>query len=197
MLAPQVRALDMRHLPTGRTGQIVALLLLVLAAAVVWLGVAAPLLAWHAERADALERRGALAQRMGQVAASLPALEQQEKAAGQSGPAPVGVLDGASDPVAAAALTQTLQAIAARVGATLSSTEALPAEPRDAYRRIAVRATVNAPYPVLAGLLRSIEEASPRLLADDLQVVGNRGFIRDAAAPLQASLVVMGFRAGP
>ena len=70
-------------------------------------------------------------------------------------------------------------------------------QPRGAYRRIAVRATVTAPYPVLAGLLRSIEEASPRLLADDLQVIGNRGVVRDAALPLQASLVVMGFRAGP
>lgn len=187
----------MRQLPTGRTGQVIALLLLALVAAVIWLGVAAPLLGWHAERADALERRGALARRMGQLAASLPALEQQDKAAGQAGPAPVAVLDGASDPVAAAALTQTLQTIATSVGASLSSTEALPAEPRGAYRRIAVRATVNAPYAVLAGLLRSIEQASPRLLADDLQVVGNRGFIRDAAAPLQASLVVMGFRAGP
>jgi general secretion pathway protein M len=187
----------MQRLPTGRTGQALALLLLACTAAVIWLGVAAPLLDWHAERADALERRVALARRMAQVAASLPTLEQQEKAAAQSGPAPVAVLDGTSDPVAAAALSQTLQAIAARVGASLASTEVLPAEPRGAYRRIAVRATVTAPYPVLAGLLRSIEEASPRLLADDLQVIGNRGVIRDAAAPLQASLVVMGFRAGP
>ena len=143
------------------------------------------------------EQKSACSSSIPDATASLPTLEQQGKAAGQSGPAAVAVLDGTSDPVAAAALSQTLQAIAARVGASLASTEVLPAEPRGAYRRIAVRATITAPYPVLAGLLRSIEEASPRLLADDLQVIGNRGVVRDAALPLQASLVVMGFRAGP
>lgn len=186
----------MGRLPTGRTGQALAILLLLLALGAAWVAVAQPMLAWHADRADALERRAALAQRMARIAASLPALQREAAEAARTGPPPVAVLSGGSDAVAGAALQQRIQDMAGQAGAVLASTEALPAEQQGAYRRIAVRVAVAAPWPVLVRLLASIDAAAPQMLADDLQLHGQRGFIRDAAAPLDASLVIMGFRAG-
>ncbi len=186
----------MGRLPTGRPGQALALALLGLLLAVAWLAVAVPVLDRHAERADAVERRGALARRMAALAAGLPGLQQQQAAAAGAGPAAIAVLDGASDAIAAAALTQKLQEMAGQAGASLASTEALPAEQQGAYRRIAVRIAVSAPWPVLVRLLAAIDGATPQMLADELQIRGSRGFIRDGAAPLEASWVVLGFRAG-
>ncbi len=189
----------MGRLPTGRMGQALALALLALLLGAIWVAVAVPVLEWHADRADALERRSALARRMAALAAGLPALQQQAASASASagaGPAAIAVLDGASDAVAAAALTQKLQEMAGQAGASLASTEALPAEQQGAYRRIAVRVAVSAPWPVLVRLLGAIEGATPQMLADELQIRGQRGFIRDGAAPLEASWVVMGFRSG-
>ena len=185
----------MSRLPTGRMGQVIAVLLVAVLVAACWSGVAAPLLDWHAERGANLERRATLARRMAQIAADLPALEQAA-ARPSAGPAKIAVLDGGTDAVAGAALQQKLQELAAQAGAPLASVESLPAEQLGAYRRIAVRASVNAPWPPLVKLLAAIESASPQMLADELEVHGNRGFIRDAAASLDASFVVMGFRAG-
>ena len=171
-----------------------ALLLLLLG--MVWLMAASPLLAWHTDRADALAGRVALARRMAQVAQTLPDLQRQAAAAAAAGPTRSAVIEGGSDAVAGAAQQQALQEMAARAGATLSSTESLPAEPAGAYRRISLRVAVSAPWPVLVELLRQIALASPQMLVDDLQVQGSRAIGVVGEPPLEASWVVMGFRDG-
>ena len=126
-------------LPTGRRGQAVAVALLLLVLAAAWMAMASPLLDWHADRAAALEQRTAIARRMAQVAGGLPELQQQAAAAAAAGPVAATLLDGSTDAVAGARLQQLVQDMAGRAGATLSSTEALPAEAVAAYRRIGVR----------------------------------------------------------
>jgi general secretion pathway protein M len=191
-------SLTTERLPTGRTGQALAILLALLLAALVWTVIAEPLLAWHAERADSLERRATLARRMAEVAADLPRLQQQEAEGGSNGKAsaPIALFEGNSDAVAAAVLQQKLQDLAAKAGTTLSSTDSIPAQQLGSYRLVGVRVAVNTPWPNLIRFLQLIEEASPQMLVDDLQVRGNTGFIRNGAAPLDTSLVVMGFRTG-
>ena len=61
-------------LPSGRQGRILAVGLLVLAAVVVWLGLAAPLMDFYDVQAAKLAQRAALAQRMAMLAAELPDL---------------------------------------------------------------------------------------------------------------------------
>jgi general secretion pathway protein M len=187
--------ITLSRLPTGRAGQAIAVLLVLLLAAAAWLAVASPLLDWHAERADAISRRATLARRMAQIAADLPRLEREAAASAGAGPAPIAVLGGGSDAVAGAALQQRLQDMATQAGTTLSSTEALPPQPLGGYRAIGVRVTINAPWPSLVRLLQAIDTAAPQMLVDDLQVHGAYGFIRDGNAPLNASLSVIGFRA--
>ena len=186
----------MLRLPIGRAGQALALLLLLLLAAAAWSTVGAPLLAWHADRADRLLRRETLLHRMAALARAVPALEHAAAATKTSGPAPIAVLQGSSDAVAGASLQQTLQGMASRTGVPLTSVEALPVETLGAYRRISVRLALSAPWPALVALLDSIAGASPQMLVDDLQLHGQRTLARDGSAPLDATFVVMGFRSG-
>ena len=180
-------------LPTGRRGQALAMALLLLVLAMAWLAVAEPLVAWHADRAEALQQRSALARRMAQVAATLPGLRQQAAAA-SAGPAAATLLDGSTDALAGAALQQLIQDMAGRAGAALSSTEALPAEAVASYRRIGVRVAVSAPWAVLVQLLREVGQASPQMLVDDLQIRSSRLFGIPGELPLEASFTVLGFR---
>lgn len=182
-------------LPTGRRGQALAVALLLVVLAAAWAAVAAPLLEWHADRAGVLQQRTTLARRMAQVAAGLPDLQRQAAAAAASGPVAATLLDGSTDAVAGATLQQLIQDMAGRAGATLSSTEALPAETVAAYRRIGVRVALSAPWGVLVELLRAVEEASPQMLVDDLQIHGTRRFGTSGEPPLEASFTVLGFRA--
>ena len=187
----------MTALPTGRAGQVAAVGLLAIVAVLAWLVVAAPLMAWHSNRAEALAGRTALARRMAQLAERLPELQRQAAASAAAGPAANALIEGSSDAVAGAALQQAVQGMASRAGATLSSTEALVAEPAGAYRRISLRVAVNAPWPLLVEMLRQTAEATPQMLVDDLQVRGNRAIGVQGVPPLDASWTVMGFRAGP
>ncbi len=109
------------------------------------------------------------------------------------------LLTGATDAVAAATLQGRVQDMAGSAGATLSSTEALPARQQGAYRRIALRVSLNASLPVLVRLLQSLDESTPRMLVDDLQCHTSPIVIAQAhqtSPALDASMTIIGFRAG-
>ena len=182
-------------LPTGRAGQALAVALLLLVAALVWSSVAAPLFDLYASRADSLAQRATLARRMAQAAADLPALQQASSQSVAAGPPSAALVGGASDSVAGATLQQLVQARAARAGAPRRRSEPRPPAPARAYRRVAVRVALSAPWPVLVGLLRSIAEASPGMLVDDLQLHGTRQIEGTGELPMDASMTVLGFRA--
>ncbi len=184
-------------LPTGRSGRALALALAALAAAVVWLAVASPLVAWHAQRTEAVAARALLAKRMAQIAASLPLWEARARADAAAGPAPGAVLGQPSDAVAAAALQQVVQDLARTAGATLASAEALPAEPAGAYRRIRLRAALSADWPVLVALLQAIGQATPQMTIDDLALRRAPVLLGVTNPPLDASFTVLAFRAAP
>ncbi len=182
-------------LPTGRAGRMLALGITLIVVLAAWFAVAAPLLDWHAERAELLDQRRALARRMAEVAATLPQLRQSEAAGGAKGPAPATLLEGASDAVAAASLQERVQEMAGRAGAALTSAETLPATQAGAYRRIGLHVTLSASWTVLVKLLQSIEEASPRMLVDDVQLHGARMVAAPPDPPLEAGFTVLAFRA--
>jgi general secretion pathway protein M len=181
-------------LPTGRRGQALAWALLLVVLAAIWVAAAAPLLDWHAEREETLQQRATLARRMAQVAAGLPELQRQAAAAA-AGPVAATLLDGSTDAVAGARLQQLIQDMAGRAGATLSSTETLPAEAVASYRRIGVRVALSVSWGVLVQLLLAVEQASPQMLVDDLQIHGVRRIGVAGEPPLEATFTVLGFRA--
>jgi general secretion pathway protein M len=182
-------------LPTGRQGRTLALGLLVLAAIVVWLGVAAPLMDLYDAQAARLAQRLALADRMAALAAEVPDLKTRAAAV----PANNGTatFEGATDALAGATLQSQLQSLAATAGATLSSMETLTAEQSGPYRRIGVKLSISAPLPVLVQLLAQIDQARPPMLVDDLQIHGSPIVLPGiAASALDVGFTVYGFRSG-
>jgi general secretion pathway protein M len=187
------------RLPTGRAGQALAVALTLLAALALWEAVAAPLLGWYDSRRDDVREMRALAARMEVRAASLPALRREAALVARSGPARSALLPGRTDAIAAADLQGRIQDMAQGAGTALSSTEALPARPVGAYRRIALRISFNATLPVLVHLLQSLDGSSPRMLVDDLQLHASPIVMaqnRAASPPLDATMTVIAFRAG-
>jgi type II secretory pathway component PulM len=191
-------------LPIGRRGQLLAAGLTLICLAALWLGAAAPLLAWYAERQDRLGEREVLAQHMASLAEMLPALQQRLHADSARLPAQELLLQGPSDAVAGAALQDLVQDLAARAGATLSSAEILPGQAVGGFRRVGLQVSIDgAPWPALVRLLQSIARATPRMLVDDLQLRGapalpqHQGADATRSGPpaLDAGFTVFAFRA--
>ena len=184
-------------LPTGRAGRWLALGLAVLVVLVFWAAVVSPLVGWYDARDEALQQRRALAARMAGLAAELPKLDRAAAKVAAEGPPPGAMLDQPSDAVASAALQQRVQDIAAKAGATLSSTEALPAEAAGAYRRVRLRVALTAHWPVLVKMLEAIAlQAAPQMLVDDVQLRSAPVLLDRGDPPLDASLTILALRAG-
>ncbi len=184
------------NLPDGRGGRALAVALTAVVLAAVWFAVAAPLLDWHAQRAEDLAGRATLARRMAEVADTLPDL--QRRGAGPAAAAPAAsLIGGDTDAIAAANLQQRVQEMAGRAGVALSSTEVLASVQLGATRRIGLRVSTNAGWGVLMRLLQSIEQAVPRMLVDDLQLRGQRLVTPLPDLPLDAGFTVLAFRAAP
>jgi general secretion pathway protein M len=179
-------------LPEGGRGRLLALALTLSVLVAVWIGCVQPLMDWYGARADALEQRRALLQRMTALVATLPELQHQSS--GARAPA-AALLEGASDAIAGAALQSSVQVMAAAAGAELSSMEMLPAEQRGTYRRIALRVSTSAAWPVLVELLRAVEQATPRMLVDDLQLRAPPVEMRAATTPISAAFTILAYRA--
>ncbi len=183
-------------LPTGRRGQALAIGLLLVVAASVWVGGAAPVLQWYAGRGEHLAEQQALAARMQSIAATAPALQARLAQADAAAPAPRAVLDGGTDAIAGAGLQSAVQDMAIAAGATVSSAELLPAEPVGAYRRINLHVSAAGTWPVLVKLFAAVAEAAPRMLLNDVALRETLVLGRGTAQKLEATFTVIAFSAG-
>jgi general secretion pathway protein M len=182
-------------LPTGPQGRALALGLVFLAAIIVWLGVAEPLIDLYDGEAAKLVQRTALADRMALLSAELPGLKTTAAALPANNGA--ATFEGATDALAGATLQSQIQSLAGTAGAQLSSMESLTAEPAGPYRRIGVKLSISAPLPVLAQLLAQIQQARPPMLVDDLQIHGSPIQLPGInTSALDIGFTVYGFRAG-
>ena len=184
-------------MPTGRRGQFLALSLLFVALGGVYFVAVSPLLGLYAERAAVLDNRRMLVPRLRAAAAELPALRARvEQLRAAAGTRKI-TLDGASDAVAAATLQSRIEELATSAGATIGSTESLPAEARSGYRRIGLRYVLSGSYETLVKFLAKLESATPPLVIDNLHI---HGVLRrpgtPAASGLDAGLDVYAYRDG-
>jgi general secretion pathway protein M len=184
----------MASLPTGRNGKILAAALALLAVLIVWLAAIAPVLDWYGARANRIAELRDRAARETSLISTLPALRI---AAAQAAKTPArAVLNGATDSIAGAELQEQVQAMATAANTQLTSIETLPAEQVGKYRRIGVRVELNALLPVIVELLRSIEEAQPSMMVDDMHLTATPVGPVAVALPLDASFTVYAFRVG-
>src|ERR1700720_2563439 len=154
---------DMKHMKRklpGRKGQLLAVGLTALAFAILWLGVVMPMIGWHDDRAEALGRQEMLTRRMETLAAALPNLQEQAKAVAEGGAGEAALLDGDNDSMASASLQERLQAMFMKTGVQLNSVETLPGDDAGAYRRIGLRISFNASWPILMTLLKEMHGAT-------------------------------------
>lgn len=180
-------------LPAGRKGQALAVAVTLGGVVLLWLAIVAPLLQLYQDQQDYLQQQQALLQRMRALVHSLPTL--RAAAAEPDTSAPV-LLPGASDAVAAASLQESIQRMAASAGTNLTAVETLPPEVDGRWHRLSLRISLNAPYPALIGLMRQIDQAPIRVFMDDLHLHSPILAVRPRSEPIQASLIVYGFRAG-
>jgi general secretion pathway protein M len=186
-------------MPTGRRGRLLALGLVLVTLGGLYFLAAAPLLDLYVERRAQLEDSRMLLPRLRAAAAALPELRARVAELRAAAHTRKVTLDGASDAIASANLQSRIEGFAASVGAAIGSTESLPPETRDGYRRIGLRFALNGPYETLVKLLAKLEAATPPLVVDNLQV---HGVLRRPGLPssagvepgLDAGLDVYGFR---
>jgi general secretion pathway protein M len=160
-----------------------------------YLLVVAPLGELYAERQAILENQRMLGPRLKVAADELPGLRTRAAELRVAAGARKVTLEGASDAIASANLQGRIAELATSVGATIGSTESLPAEALRGYRRIGLRYVLSGPYETLVRLLARLEAVTPPLVIDNLHI---HGVLRrpgtPAAAGLDAGLDVYGFR---
>jgi hypothetical protein len=185
-------------LPTGRSGQLLAVLLLLLVVVGVWRLVVHPLVDFYDARQAELDRKTLLVTRLEALADALPGLKGDPALAL---PPPVLTLSGATDAVAAATLQGAVQDMVTAAGGTLGSVEILPAETVGGLRRIGLRITLSGGLETVVGCLAAIGQAQPPILVDDLQMHGNLLPVPGAMSAgsgkdlrLDASFTVFGYR---
>jgi type II secretory pathway component PulM len=181
----------------GRIGQALAVGCGVLALVLIWLGAIAPLWSFYADGQAELEQRQALLARMQGLAASLPAIRAAAASRrGDGAEAASAMLPGATDALAAAALQQSVQKMASDAGASLTAVETLPAATAaEHWHKVSLRISLNAPWPVLIGLMHAVEQAPARIFIGDVHFHSPVVMAHPANAPIQASMVLYGFRA--
>jgi general secretion pathway protein M len=178
-------------LPEGRKGQALAAVLPVIAAVLLWMSTAGPLLGWYQDRAATLTQQQLLAEHLTALGAQIPALRQAVNAAGLQSANDQVLLAGDSDVLAGANLQTALQTLAGQAGTSLGSAALQPAQEDGAVRRISMQVSVTASWPVLIALLQAIGTARPRMIVDQL-TLGTNGTDQQ----VQAVFSVTGFRAG-
>ena len=181
---------------SGRPGQALAVGCLMLALALIWLGAIDPIWSWYADRQAMLEQREALLARMQGLAATLPALRAASaNQRGDGAEAATAMMPGATDALAAAALQEAVQKMATAAGASLTAVETLPAATAaEHWHKVSLRISLNAPWPVLIDLMHAVGQAPARIFVGDVHFHSPAVMAHPANLPIQASMVLYGFR---
>ncbi len=179
----------------GRPGQALAVGIGCLAVALLWFGIVAPARSWFEDRGIRLEQRQTLLHHMQAVVATLPTLRAAAAASpGRLDTQGTMMLPGTSDAVAAADLQERVQKMAASAGVSLTAVETLPATPEGRWHKVSLRISLNAPWPVLMDLIRSVDQSPTRILVDDVHFHSVTIVAHPTVLPIQASMVLYGFR---
>jgi len=187
--------IDLSNLPRGLPGRLLAVSLTLVIVAAAYVLVAAPLLDFYADRASRLSTRELLRDKIMAAAAELPQLRARAAELSAMSDAQQATLQGASDAIATANLQNRVGELATSAGASISSTETLPPEIRDYYRRIGLRVVLNGSFESLITFVAGLETSTTPLIVDNLQFhnIQTRAGSSQVAR-LDAAVDVYGFR---
>jgi hypothetical protein len=165
----QLTELNLTLRPATRLSRVAALLLLALWLALLWAGLAEPLIALVGG-SDPITATGQLLADQQRIADRKPALMADKSALLAAGPALDEFLPGASPSLAAAGLQSRVGALIKPIGGSIASIEPLTLADQESFHRAAVRVKLSIPAGALALLLYAIEDEKPYLFVTNLAI---------------------------
>ena len=153
-------------------GRLLALALLAAAALGAWVGIVEPVTARFAEHDRTIEQSRDLLSRHIRIAHERQQLEAQLAALRVSRAATGRLIEGDSFELTAADVQNRLKTLADNSGAELKSTQILPAEDLENFRKVAVRVTMMANAEAAQSIFYALETATPYLFLDRLDLRG-------------------------
>jgi general secretion pathway protein M len=155
--------------------RLLALAILAGLSVIVWLGMAQPLLGLFAGHRETVAQAEEQLPRLRGLAAMAPMLEAELARIERDPTARTRQLSGGGDSLAAADLQNRLGKIAAANGIVLRSTQILPPQEEEGFRRIAVRVALEGGTPALLKILHGLETAPTLLFVDNLEIRARSG----------------------
>jgi len=185
------------RLPTGSTGRLLAMALLLLP--ILTLVQFALVPAWHAyaEQGEQLEVERGQLERFQRLAAQLPGMRSQVASLREQDLLAPFLINAANDALAAVELQERLKATTLAHEGRILSTRVLQAVADGAFERVLVDARPEIPLEGLQDLLHEIETRKPYLFVDELSVMARpqrRGAQAAAAEMLETRLTFYGLR---
>ena len=183
------------NLPDGVPGRLLALALTFAVVFMAYGLVVSPLLSLYSDRSLMLANRASLRDKIVAAAAELPQVRAKANALSATSDVQPTTLEGSSDPVAMANLQNRVEELAAWAGAAISSTETLPPEARDYYRRIGLRVVLSGSFPSLVTFFSALETSATPVIMDNLQLHNIQSRVgSNPISHLDATVDVYGFR---
>jgi general secretion pathway protein M len=158
-----------RPLPPAAS-RALAMLILLGAIGLVYLGAVRPLLEDYRTTGEAISDREAAIVRFRRVAAELPQRRAQLAALRQRQAASEGFLEGTNDALVAAQIQNRIKALVEAAHGELKSTQVMPVQDEGKYRRITIRAQMMLDTEAAQRVLYGVETASPLLFLDNLDL---------------------------
>ena len=183
-----------------RTQQIVALGLALLCVAVLWRFAVDPLRGSLSDlEREISEAEQALTVHRRVIDTEMPLRERLDGLQGKASSA-TQILSGGSAELAAAELQRRVLETVESQGGTVETTEILPSQATEFFRKVSVRITLTTDLATLQGMIYALETAHPLLFIGSLDVrrrnPGTTRTIRVAAAELQLRMDVYAYMEG-
>jgi len=187
--------MELSNLPRGLPGRLLALFIALVLVAGAYVLVVSPALGLYADRASLIATRTLLRDKLVAAAGELPQLRARANELSATTDAQQTTLPGSSDPIAMANLQNRIEELAMSAGAAISSTETLPPEIQDYYRRIGIRVVLNGSFQSLTTFLAGLDTSATPLIVDNLQVHSLQSRAGSSqTARLDTAVDVYGFR---
>ncbi len=179
--------------------RLLAVSLLVAVIAALWVGLAEPVLSEFAASRQTVAQSRYLVLRYRRIADGRADVERRMKEARRIRPDAGRFLTGSSAELIAADLQNSVKGIITSSGGKLRSTQLLPYEDKDEWRRVIIRVNMSAPPEAAIKVFHALESANPYLFLTNVQIRAPRKLSRarktitPADAILQIRYDVHGF----
>ncbi len=154
--------------------RILAVLLLLLALAAVVRVLVVPIWSTYLGNRDAIAQSEDNIVRYSRLSTQIGALQSAVGELEQADNLDPYVLVQESEPLAAAALQARMKSVVTSSGGTLTSTQVLPTETEQGFKRVIVNVRMGVSTDALQRVLYELENSLPYLLADDIVIVSRR-----------------------